>query len=298
MTQLDLAGMAAAGVATAPRCPSGQTAAQLQQAAFAARTAAGTALTMSATGTVSAAAPRSFPFWSSLAGVSSSRGAQQVRATAQRLLQQQQAVSNDKSYIDNNKNSGAAGAGRQSVGRMSTSRSSLALTAASLGMAQDQLAAILRNNGLGANMGIENLSSAAGGQKAPPGLYSATSGGNMGNSKTQLATSNGCSRDLIAACLAKVAVAKVADIRSNGKGSSHVSMSLHKESRMDIALDMFKIELKCLLKHCMLAAGFELYQTEECDALYLDCAEHAVDEQCQRVARIRSQIELSGGCDV
>ena len=279
-----------AGAASAPHHPSGRTAVQqLQQAVFsgaAANSAAGTALAMAAAGGVSAAAQRSFSFWPSLAGATVNGGAQQAHVTAQRLIQQQQAVTNAKELGDNSKNASATGTRKQSMGRTATS---LSLTAASLGMSQDQLATIFGNNRLGANMATVNLNSKAGGHKSPPGSYSSAVAGKMGNPETQSVTFNGSSssRDLVSTALRRT---------GDGKGPSDNSTSLSKEDRMAVALNMLRAESSSLIKRCMLMAGFEPCQTDECGVHHLEFVERAVKAERQRIASIRARTGSSRGC--
>ena len=78
--------------------------------------------------------------------------------------------------------------------------------------------------------------------------------------------------------------------------SSSADSGMGKEERMTLALNLLRTESPSLLKRCMLIAGFQPDQTEECDAHYLEFSKRAVKEEWRRVARIESKLGVHKGC--
>jgi hypothetical protein len=71
------------------------------------------------------------------------------------------------------------------------------------------------------------------------------------------------------------------------------------EAKLNRALTYFSTEVATLFKKSLLSSGFSVEQTEECDELYLEFAEKAIESERRRVARLKSRmypplIETSG----
>mmetsp|Transcript_38665 Transcript_38665/g.58020 ORF Transcript_38665/g.58020 Transcript_38665/m.58020 type:complete len:573 (+) Transcript_38665:1008-2726(+) len=66
------------------------------------------------------------------------------------------------------------------------------------------------------------------------------------------------------------------------------------ESKMKMALDFHCAETASLLKRCMIMAGFNPTETEECDSTYLEFARRATAGETQRIERIRAKLNMNG----
>lgn len=328
--QLGLAGMAAnAAGAAATAQAAGQTTAaqQLQQAAAAygaasSNTTAGAALAMAQArgGAVPAAAQHSFSFWPSLAagGVAAAQriiqqqqaqvqaqAQAQVQAQAQQLQQQQlqlQQQQNQQAQTANGGGSSVGAPGAKIASDGSAPSPSLGLTAASLGMSQDQLAAVLGGGGLAAGMQAlqqqhQQQQQLAAGQQKQQLQKSSSSGVSAGASAMRTSIGNGPGgagiSDNLSACSSLSARDQVATAlrqAANGAGTGNTTTKLDNSGKMSMALDMLRTESASLLKRCMLMAGFEPSETEECDLRYLEFAERAAEEEKQRISRIRARV--------
>jgi len=72
-----------------------------------------------------------------------------------------------------------------------------------------------------------------------------------------------------------------------------------RETKMNRALNYFNTEAATLFKKSLLSSGFSMEQTEECDELYLEFAEKAIESERRRIARLKSRLyppssEISG----
>eukprot|EP00957_Ditylum_brightwellii_P173152 13181729-Ditylum_brightwellii.AAC.1 len=59
------------------------------------------------------------------------------------------------------------------------------------------------------------------------------------------------------------------------------------DPKLDVALSQFRGDMSSLLKNSMIKAGYENYQTDECDEAYLLFAEIALEEEMSRISRIK-----------
>lgn len=62
------------------------------------------------------------------------------------------------------------------------------------------------------------------------------------------------------------------------------------ETKLNRALTYFSTEVATLFKKSLLSSGFAMEQTEECDELYLEFAERAVESERRRVMRLKSRL--------
>uniref|UniRef100_A0A7S4JRF8 Uncharacterized protein n=1 Tax=Odontella aurita TaxID=265563 RepID=A0A7S4JRF8_9STRA len=318
--QLGLAGMAAnAAGAAATAQVAGQTTAaqQLQQAAAAygaasSNTTAGAALAMAQArgGAVPVAAQHSFSFWPTLAvgGVAAAqhiiqqKQAQSVQAQAQ--AQQQQSKSQQRNGALGGNSTAALGGKKGTDGAtpQGVRSPSLGLTAASLGMSQDQLAAVLGGGGLAAGMqGLQQQQAQqkqqqqqAEGQPKKQVQMASSLGVTTGSSATGAsvaAGTGGVLSDNMSTCSSLSGRDQVASALRQAANSSNLGKTqLNNDQKMKMALDFLRTESASLLKRCMLMAGFEPSQTEECDMRYLEFAEKAAEEERNRIARIRDRV--------
>ena len=60
-----------------------------------------------------------------------------------------------------------------------------------------------------------------------------------------------------------------------------------KLQKLHQALNLYQIESSTLMKRCMLSAGFSLHETEECDEMYLLFGDLAVENEMNRLQRMR-----------
>lgn len=73
---------------------------------------------------------------------------------------------------------------------------------------------------------------------------------------------------------------------SNQKFESH-------DTKMNKALTYFSTEVATLLKKSLLSSGFSAEQTEECDELYLEFAEKAMESERRRIMRLQRTFRSS-----
>ena len=73
---------------------------------------------------------------------------------------------------------------------------------------------------------------------------------------------------------------------SNQKSESH-------HTKMNKALTYFSTEVATLLKKSLLSSGFSAEQTEECDELYLEFAEKAIESERRRIMRLQRNFRSS-----
>lgn len=64
------------------------------------------------------------------------------------------------------------------------------------------------------------------------------------------------------------------------------------EEQMSNALTYFHAEVATLFKKSLLQAGYKMEQTEECDELYLEFAEKAIEAERRRIVRLQDRLHL------
>lgn len=167
-------------------------------------------------------------------------------------------------------------------------KAALAATTASLGMSREQLANVLSKGGVGNLLGPT---------ASPPPLAAATF---PGKAKAEVKkaekgktmnvdcapTSPPCAPPKETAAQASPTSCAISDDKSQQKKSQ--------QSKMKLALDLYRVESASLLRRCMLMANFEREQTNERDAAYVEFAGLALGAEMERMKILRNAMGWKG----
>jgi len=80
------------------------------------------------------------------------------------------------------------------------------------------------------------------------------------------------------------------DARSRLLSSFDLTAGTVQDPRYGLALDNFRSDVASLLKKSMINAGFKNSETDECDIAYISFAQNALDEERERIERIRKRM--------